>query len=175
MKASKLRPGAPPLSCRGNPAGEVDQRARHLEGRGRGTRPHDAQLEEGVGMWPGLREGRGLGGPCCQWAPRASCWPTEQFCFLKPAPLPPAAIQPGANPRKGVSTGWGPYRKPKSGRASWFWREAPMATATPRHSLAHQASLPQDPRPHREHTGRGLEALLFCQELEVHVVLSGTL
>ena len=109
------------------------------------------------------------GGLCCQWAPHASCWPTEQFCFLKPALLPPAAVQPGADPRKGVSAGWGPYRKPKSGRASWFWREAPTATATPRHSLAHQASLPRDPRPHGEHTGRGLEALLFCQELEVHV------
>lgn len=42
----------PLLSCRGDPPGEVDQRAGHLEGCGRGARPHDAELEEGVGMWP---------------------------------------------------------------------------------------------------------------------------
>lgn len=42
----------PLLSCRGDPPGEVDQRAGHLEGCGRGARPHDAELEEGVGTWP---------------------------------------------------------------------------------------------------------------------------
>ena len=76
MKAGKLRPGAPPLSCRGDPAGEVDQRARHLEGRGRGTRPHDAELEEGVGTWLGPREGRGLGGL------GGSVLPVGPTCFL---------------------------------------------------------------------------------------------
>ncbi|EPY86886.1 hypothetical protein CB1_000293012 [Camelus ferus] len=33
---------------RGDPPREVDQRARRLEGRGRGARPHGAELEEGV-------------------------------------------------------------------------------------------------------------------------------
>lgn len=41
----------PLLSCRGDPPGEVDQRAGHLEGCGRGARPPDAELEEGVGTW----------------------------------------------------------------------------------------------------------------------------
>ncbi|XP_032326672.1 semaphorin-4D isoform X2 [Camelus ferus] len=40
---------------RGDPPREVDQRARRLEGRGRGARPHGAELEEGVGK---LRPGR---------------------------------------------------------------------------------------------------------------------
>lgn len=92
--ACLLRPGAPPLSCRGHPPGEMEQRARCLEERGGGARPHDAELEKGMGMWLGperagvWQDAGPSWGPSCQWVPCASSWPTERFCFLNPHPFP---------------------------------------------------------------------------------------
>lgn len=48
----------PHLSSRGSPAGEVEPRARGLEGGGWGAQPADAGLEEGMGTYLG-RAGSG--------------------------------------------------------------------------------------------------------------------
>lgn len=139
MKAWKLRSGAPPLSCRGDPAGEVDQRARQLEGRGWGARPHDAELEEGVGTRPGTRAGRGLGScPFGEGAPCASSCPTKQLCFLKPTPLLPVALQPGRRER-------GLLQETKLGGPAASNKRPPMVTLTPSPELSRSRTL--DPTP----------------------------
>lgn len=46
----------------------MDPRAGRLEGCGWGTRPRDAELEEGVGMWPRAVPSVGCSDPFCQWA-----------------------------------------------------------------------------------------------------------